>query len=174
MIFRIAMVIAFALVTACSGDSQEAQKRAEAQKYFRTTNTVIAGSDEITTFTPLPKPSVSRPTPNPARNAYFGDLHVHTTLSFDASSFGTTASPADAYRYAQGEAIRHPSGFEVQLAQPLDFYAVTDHAVMLGLINEAEDTTTTVSQYAFAKPYHNINESVDGGLLDLAKRSQIF
>ena len=174
MIFRIAMIVAFALVTACSGDSQEAQKRAEAQKYFRTTNTVIAGSDEITTFTPLPKPSVSRPAPNPARNAYFGDLHVHTTLSFDASSFGTTASPADAYRYAQGEAIRHPSGFEVQLAQPLDFYAVTDHAVMLGLINEAEDTTTTVSQYAFAKPYHNINESVDGGLLDLAKRSQIF
>ena len=156
MIFRIAMIVAFALMAGCSGDSQEAQKRAEAQEYFRTTNTVIAGSDEIITFTPLPKPSDSRPEPNPDRNAYFGDLHVHTTLSFDASAFGTTASPADAYRYAQGEAIRHPSGFDVQLAQPLDFYAVTDHAVMLGLINEAEDTSTTVSQYNFAKPYANL------------------
>ena len=67
---------------------------------------------------------------------------MHTTLSFDASAFGTTASPADAYRYAQGEAIKHPGGFEVQLAQPLDFYAVTDHAVLLGLINEAADTST--------------------------------
>ena len=174
MIFRIAMIVAFALVTACSGDSEEAQKRAEAQEYFRTTNTVIAGSDEIITFTPVPKPSDSRPEPNSDRNAYFGDLHVHTTLSFDASAFGTTASPADAYRYAQGEAIRHPSGFDVQLAQPLDFYAVTDHAVMLGLINEAEDTRTTVSQYNFAKPYHNMNKSVDGGLFDLAKRSTVF
>jgi hypothetical protein len=60
---------------------------------------------------------------NTDRNAYFGDLHVHTALSFDAAGFGTTATPADAYRYAQGEAILHPNGFEVQLAQPLDFYA---------------------------------------------------
>ena len=51
---------------------------------------------------------------------------------------------------------------------------MTDHAVMLGLINEAEDTSTTVSQYNFAKPYHNMNESVGGGLLDLAKRSKVF
>jgi hypothetical protein len=99
---------------------------------------------------------------------------VHTTLSFDASAFGTTASPADAYRYAQGEAIKHPGGFEVQLAQPLDFYAVTDHGVLLGLINQAADTSTPVSQYDFAQPYNNINDSVDGGLLDLAKRSKVF
>ncbi|MEZ7953150.1 MAG: DUF3604 domain-containing protein [Halioglobus sp.] len=174
MIFRIAMIVAFALMAGCSGDSQEAQKRAEAREYYRTTNTIIPASDEIITFPALPMPDDSRPASNPDRNAYFGDLHVHTTLSFDASAFGTTASPADAYRYAQGEAIKHPGGFEVQMAQPLDFYAVTDHAVMLGLINEAEDTSTSVSQYDFAKPYHNMNESVGGGLLDLAKRSKVF
>ena len=31
---------------------------------------------------------------DPDRNAYFGDLHVHTEYSFDAYSFGTTATPA--------------------------------------------------------------------------------
>ncbi len=176
MIFRITMIAAIVLTAACSGDQSD--KRAEAREYYRTTNTIIPASDEIITFPALPEPSDSRPlsTPNrnPDRNAYFGDLHVHTTLSFDASAFGTTASPADAYRYAQGESIKHPSGFDVQLAQPLDFYAVTDHAILLGLINEASDTSTSVSQYDFAKPYHNINESVDGGILDLAKRSKVF
>ena len=174
MIFRSALITAIALTTACSGDSSQSDKRAAAQKYYRTTNTVIAANDDIISFPALPDLDHSRPSANADRNAYFGDLHVHTTLSFDASAFGTTASPADAYRYAQGEAIKHPGGFEVQLAQPLDFYAVTDHGVLLGLINQAADTSTPVSQYDFAQPYNNINDSVDGGLLDLAKRSKVF
>ena len=174
MIFRPALITALALTTACSGDSSQSDKRAAAQKYYRTTNTVIAANDEIISFPALPDLDHSRPSANADRNAYFGDLHVHTTLSFDASAFGTTASPADAYRYAQGEAIKHPGGFEVQLAQPLDFYAVTDHGVLLGLINQAADTSTPVSQYDFAQPYNNINDSVDGGLLDLGKRSKVF
>ena len=164
-------------VGACSDEQIAKDKRTEAQKYFRSTNTVIPASDELITFPALPKEfnaAPKRPQGNPDRDAYFGDLHVHTTLSFDASAFGTTASPEDAYRYAQGEAIKHPSGFEVQLAQPLDFYAVTDHGVFLGLINEAADTSSPISKYDFAKPYHDINESVDGGILDLSKRSKVF
>ena len=84
----------------------------------------------------------ARPPKNAERNAYFGDLHVHTANSFDAYTFGTISSPADAYRYAQGEAIQHPSGYEIQLSRPLDFYAVTDHAMFLGLLTEAADTTS--------------------------------
>jgi hypothetical protein len=174
MIFRTAMIAAIALTAACSDDQLEADKRAQAQEVFRTTNTLIPAGDGIITFPPPQKADQSRPMPNRDRNAYFGDLHVHTTLSFDASAFGTTASPADAYRYAQGEAIKHPGGFEVQMAQPLDFYAVTDHGVFLGLINEAADTSSPISKYDFAEPYHNINESVDGGLLDYQKEAKCF
>ena len=53
------------------------------------------------------------PPANPLRNAYFGDLHVHTEYSFDAYNFGTTATPYDAYRFAQGEAIEHPAGLSL-------------------------------------------------------------
>lgn len=171
MTLRTPLIMAIALTTACSGDSERLQKASE---YYRSTNTVIPANNDIISFPVPSKVNVTRPAANPDRNAYFGDLHVHTTLSFDASAFGTTASPADAYRYAQGEAIMHPSGFEVQLAQPLDFYAVTDHAVMMGMINEAADPSTEFSQYDVAKPYHNINESVEGGLFDLASRSKVF
>ena len=175
--YQIGALAAIALISACSGDQAQEQRRNEAYQYYRTTNTVIPVDNEIISFPSPPlssEPGDSRPESNPDRNAYFGDLHVHTTLSFDAAGFGTTATPADAYRYAQGEAIMHPSGFEVQLAQPLDFYAVTDHAMMLGLINEAADTNTAFSEYELSKSYHGINDSVDGGLLDIAKRNLIF
>ena len=112
--------------------------------------------------------------PNSARNAYFGDLHVHTTYSFDAYAFGTVATPADAYRYAKGEAIRHPGGFEVQLRQPLDFYAVTDHAMFLGAAKEAADTSTELSKYDFAEVLHNINAPDNMGMTSIPQRIKAF
>jgi hypothetical protein len=40
------------------------------------------------------------PAPNPLRNVYFGDLHLHTRNSFDAYIFNVRATPEDAYAYA--------------------------------------------------------------------------
>ncbi len=67
-----------------------------------------------------------------SEHVYFGDLHLHTRYSNDASTFGTTRTPDDAYRYAKGEAIPHLGGIEIQLNTPLDFLAVTDHAENIG------------------------------------------
>ncbi|MCB1701550.1 MAG: DUF3604 domain-containing protein [Halioglobus sp.] len=114
------------------------------------------------------------PAPNPDRNAYFGDLHVHTGYSFDAFVFGNTTLPADAYRYGRGEALEHPSGYRMQLQQPLDFYAVTDHAMFLGLVREAADTSTRFSQYAVAEPLHNINAWYNMSDLSLTSRARNF
>ena len=86
----------------------------------------------------VPQPSCADHNPN--RNAYFGDLHVHTGFSFDAVIVGTSATPEDAYNFAKGEPlVLAPTGPRRsglprtrQLDRPLDFTAVTEHAEFLG------------------------------------------
>ena len=73
---------------------------------------------------------------NPNRNAYFGDTHVHTVLSFDAYVMGTRRTPDEAYEFAKGGAIEHASGIKMQMKKPLDFLAVADHAFYLGMMRE--------------------------------------
>ena len=111
-----------------------------------------------------------------ARKPYFGDLHVHTSYSFDAYAFGTLATPADAYRFALGEAVTNPGGFEMQLARPLDFYAVTDHGMFLGLVKAAAETDSEFSEQAFAEEYHDLNapENNKTGTISVIKRLSTF
>ncbi len=86
------------------------------------------------------------------KNAYFGDLHIHTTYSFDAFVFGTRRTPDDAYRFAKGEKIKHDGGYEIQLeGPPLDFLAVTDHGEYLGVIPAMATPGHRLSQTETAK-----------------------
>lgn len=75
------------------------------------------------------------------KNAYFGDLHTHTSFSLDAYFFSALNDPLAAHRYAQGQDGRLPApgtddpytaGRTVNIGRPLDFNAVTDHAEFLG------------------------------------------
>ena len=43
--------------------------------------------------------------PNPLKNVYFGEQHLHTTNSPDAFVIGTRGSWEDAYNWAQGKEI---------------------------------------------------------------------
>ncbi len=67
-------------------------------------------------------------------NVYFGDTHVHTGLSPDAGGSGTRLMPRDAYRFARGEQVTSNTGQPVKLAQPFDFYMITDHSDGMGAI----------------------------------------
>ena len=73
--------------------------------------------------------------PNPNREVYFGNLHVHTGWSFDAYINGAWTDPDAAYRWAKGEEI--PSGGHgkaLKIGVPLDWYIVSDHAEYLGAL----------------------------------------
>lgn len=89
---------------------------------------------------PVPTPTeVACEDAAPERRVFFGDLHVHTTYSFDAHMWEVRARPEDAYRFARGEPLDLPPfdaegrGIKtVRIDRPLDFAAVTDHAEFLG------------------------------------------
>ena len=74
------------------------------------------------------------------RRPMFGDLHVHTSYSFDSYVSSQRNDPGAAYRYAKGQAITlsDPDAnqtVKAQIQRPLDFTAITDHAEFLGPIN---------------------------------------
>src|SRR4051812_39779422 len=75
---------------------------------------------------------------NPLKNCYFGDLHLHTSLSADANFFGTTSLPEDSYKYAMGEEVTY-MGQKTKRNAPLDFLAVTDHSEYLGVVAALKD-----------------------------------
>ena len=82
------------------------------------------------------QPAEVRPPRNPLKNAYFGDLHLHTGYSMDAFAFGTRTTPEDSYKYAMGETVEYMGKPEKRNA-PLDFLAVTDHAEYLGVVRDS-------------------------------------
>jgi hypothetical protein len=61
-------------------------------------------------------------------NVYFGDAHVHTSMSMDAAAWGASQSPEGAYRYARGEEVTSFKGWKTQLTRPLDWLVIADHS----------------------------------------------
>ena len=111
---------------------------------------------------------------NPDRSVFFGDLHVHTSNSFDAYLLGNTVSPSDGYRYAKGELVTNSMGVRMQLREPLDFYAVTDHGLFMGVVDEWADPTSRLGGLSGTQPFHNINEGDNLDSYSAQKRTVLF
>jgi hypothetical protein len=90
---------------------------------------------------------------NPDRNAYFGEEHIHTSWSVDAWIFGNRITgPDEALKYAQGETIKHPLGYDIKIETPMDFMGVTDHSEYVGVTKEANTPGSEVSKMPEAQP----------------------
>ena len=91
--------------------------------------------------------AADNPKPNPERDAYFGETHIHTSWSVDAWVIGNRLTgPDDAYKYAQGETIKHPLGYDIRIDTPLDWMGVTDHSEYVGVTKEANTPGSSLSK----------------------------
>ncbi len=108
-----------------------------------------------------PQTADSRPAPNPLRNAYFGDLHLHTSYSMDAFAFGTRTTPEDSFKYAMGEPVEY-FGHQWKRNAPLDFLAVTDHAEYLGTVRETVSPTGPFANSEWYKVMTSSDPKVSG------------
>jgi hypothetical protein len=107
----------------------------------------------VVTAAVAPGPDVVAGIPaNPEREAYFGDLHLHTNYSFDAYIlFGAKVDPENAYRFARGETVNYLGDEVKRTTPPLDFLAVTDHSENIGVFNTLEDPGSPLSQSEIGK-----------------------
>lgn len=108
--------------------------------------------------------SEQKPSPVDAR-AFFGELHLHTSYSFDAFGFSPSRiDPDAAYRFARGEMVDY-LGKPSQRDVPLDFMAVTDHAEYMGFLNATEDPGSALAQSAFGREYLELKKTLPPGAL---------
>lgn len=117
-----------------------------------------SGTADLSEGMPFERTEQREPCDNydPLRQPLFGDLHVHTAFSYDATVFGVRGTPGDSYRFARGEQIEIPGvdrgdTLTVRLDRSLDFAAVTDHAEFLGEVQ----LCTTSDSAAFDHPQCN-------------------
>jgi hypothetical protein len=110
---------------------------------------------------PTPPGAAYKPNvPPERRKPFFGEMHLHTTMSFDAWTFGTKITPDQAYRFGRGQTVMVPAeqiGLQQQprlsgqmvpakRAWPLDFMAVTDHSEAMGAFNAIDDPNSELAK----------------------------
>jgi hypothetical protein len=86
---------------------------------------------------------------------YWGDTHLHTTLSFDAGAFGNRLGPEEAYQFALGEEVTSTGGYRVRLSRPLDFLVVSDHSDNMGLFTRIFESAPEIMSDTEGRRIHD-------------------
>ena len=106
-------------------------------------------------------PYAGRPYPT---RVFWGDTHLHTSVSLDARAFGSTLDPIEAYRFARGEEVVSATGQRAKLSRPLDFLVVADHSEAFGTMNEIAKGNPLLVKDPTVKRWHDmLNAGGDAG-----------
>jgi len=92
--------------------------------------------------------------PNPMKNVYFGEQHLHTANSPDAFATGARQTWDEAFRYGRGEEVTlHTTATKnkIKRGTPYDFMAITDHAEYFGVMPGMIDPKDPLSKSDLAK-----------------------
>ncbi len=92
---------------------------------------------------------------DPVRQAFFGDLHIHTGYSLDSFIRFIDTDPRDAYQFAQGKEILLSDNTKHQIDRPLDFAAVTEHSEYLGELDLCLDAKAPQYELAMCNDFRN-------------------
>lgn len=85
--------------------------------------------------------------PNPLKNVYFGEEHMHTRNSFDAFTVNVTGTWEDAYRFAMGEEVTlSTTGEKMKRTTPYDFVTITDHSEYFGVLKDLINPESPLSK----------------------------
>ena len=85
------------------------------------------------------------------QQVFWGDTHLHTSISTDAGMLGNRLGPEDAYRFARGEIVVSSTGVRARLQRPLDFLVTADHAENLGLAPMIEERNPDLLKLEFGR-----------------------
>lgn len=67
---------------------------------------------------------------------YWGDTHLHTSMSMDAGAIGNSLGLDVAYRFARGDEVTTSTGQKARLSRPLDWLVIADHSDNMGLVTD--------------------------------------
>ena len=102
---------------------------------------------------------------NYPQQVYFGDTHLHSSLSWDSYLFANKKfGPDEAYRFAKGETLIEHDGRPVKLERPLDFLVVADHAGSLGVIQGLEKNDSNLLKNRYGKQWSSVLDDITSAL----------
>lgn len=128
----------------------------------------VEAQNESAFYQPEPKAAIYQAR-NALKNVYFGDLHVHSDLSFDSYISGNRLTIDDSYRVAKGAMVENAVGEIIRLTRPLDFATVTDHAEGFGLHEGCADPEANDRARAFCERVEHPNVSL---FLELRRKGE--
>jgi hypothetical protein len=94
---------------------------------------------------------------------YWGDTHLHTSLSADAAARGTRLGLDAAYRFARGEQVTSSTGLPVRLDRPLDFLVTADHSDGMGFFKLLAEGNDRIMAFPEGRRWHKMLKAGKGG-----------